>query len=208
MPVFASLVHFPMLLHDIHTVLQSYLDDGWLREPQTVGLATFTAPELLARGFYELCDGGQLCLYEDERWFRRASRAVQTSFKVYLQGGRLHANGLELGYQVRLASVLRAVRRPLPPYRLLLETGACSGALLFDSGLVLQFATNLHGAPRHYFLTLVEGQLPDPGAGELDLRAASEGHVQALYGHCTPEELQRKARRGHAALRELARLLA
>ncbi|MGK5072661.1 hypothetical protein ACQ4W4_07005 [Janthinobacterium sp. ZB1P44] len=188
--------------------MQSYLDDGWLREPQAVGLTTFTAPELLACGFYELCDGGQLCLYEDERWFRRAGRAVQASFKVYLQGGRLHANGLELGYQVRLASVLRAARRPLPPYRLLLEAGARSGALLFDSGLVLQFAANLRGAQRHYFLTLVEGQLPDPGAGELDLRAASEGHVQALYGHCAPEELQRQARRGHAALRELAQLLA
>ena len=197
-----------MPLHDIHAVMQSYLDDGWLREPQAVGLASFTAPELLARGFDELSDGGQLCLYEDERWFRRASRAVQASFKVYLQGGRLHANGLELGYQVRLASVLRAARRPLPPYRLLLEAGAHSGALLFDSGLVLQFAANLRGAPRHYFLTLVEGQLPDPGAGELDLRAASEGHVQALYGHRAPEQLQRQARRGHAALRELARVLA
>ncbi|MCC7702376.1 hypothetical protein IGS59_09010 [Janthinobacterium sp. GW460P] len=196
-----------MPLHDIHAVMQSYLDDGWLRDPQAVGLATFTAPELLALGFYELCDGGQLCLYEDERWFRRASRAVQTSFKVYLQGGRLHANGLELGYQVRLASVLRAARRPLPPYRLLLEAGARSGALLFENGLVLQFAANLRGAQRHYFLTLVEGQLPDPGAGDLDLRAASEGHVQALYDSRDPADLQRLARRGNAALRELAQLL-
>ena len=38
-----------MPLHDIHAVMQSYLDDGWLREPQAVGLASFTAPELLAR---------------------------------------------------------------------------------------------------------------------------------------------------------------
>ena len=201
-----------MLFHDIHALMQSYLDDGWLREPQAVGLASFTAPELLARGFDELCDGGQLCLYEDERWFRRASRAVQASFKVYLQGGRLHANGLELGYQVRLASVLRAARRPLPPYRLLLEAGAHSGALLFDSGLVLQFAANLWGKPRHFYLTLVEGhvadaELPDRDS-DIDLRAASVGHVLALYDSRDPADLRRLARRGNAALRELAQLLA
>lgn len=208
MGALATIADCNMPLHDLPAVLQAYLDDAWLRDPRAVGLDTFGAPELLARGFYELCDGGQLCLYEDERWFRHAGRAVQASFKVYLCAGQLHANGLELGYQVRLASVLRAARRPLPPYRLLLEPGAHSGALLFDSGLVLQFAANLRGAPRHYFLTLVEGQLPDPGAGDLDLRAASEGHVQALYGSVAPEALQRRARRGHAALRELARVLA
>lgn len=196
-----------MPLHDLHAVLQSCLDDGWLREPQAVGLDAFTAPALLARGFDELCDGRQLCLYEDGLTLRHGRQAVQASFKVYLQQGRLLANGLELGYQLRLASFLRAARRPLPPYRLLLESGARSGALLFDNGLVLQFAANLRGAPRHYFLTLVEGQQPDPGAGEIDLRAASAGHVQALYGSHAPHALQQLARRGPAALRELARVL-
>jgi hypothetical protein len=196
-----------MPLHDIHAVMQSYLDDGWLREPQAVGLASFTAPELLARGFDELCDGGQLCLYEDERWFRRASRAVQASFKVYLQGGRLHANGLELGYQVRLASVLRAARRPLPPYRLLLEAGAQRRAAVRQRPGAAVCRQPARRAPPLFFDPR-RGAAARPGAGELDLRAASEGHVRALYGYRAPEQLQRQARRGHAALRELARVLA
>ena len=208
MGALATAADFNMPTHDLHAVLQAYLDDGWLRKPHAVGLDTFGAPELLARGFDALCDGRQLCLYEDERRFRHGRQCVQASFKVYLQEGRLLANGLELGYQLRLASFLRAARRPLPPYRLLLEAGACSGALLFDNGLVLQFAANLRGAPRHYFLTLVEGQLPEPGDSGADLRAASAGHVQALYGSHGPDALQRLARRrGHAALRERAQLM-
>ena len=201
-----------MPLRDIHAVMQSYLDDGWLREPQAVGLASFTAPELLARGFYELCDGGQLCLYEDERMFRRGKRPVQASFKAYLQRGQLGANGLGLGYQVHLAGFLRAARQPLPAFRVLLEQGGRSGALLFDSGLVLQFAANLWGKPRHFYLTLVEGhvadaELPDRDS-DIDLRAASVGHVLALYDSRDPADLRRLARRGNAALRELAQLLA
>ena len=212
MGALATAADFNMPTHDLHAVLQAYLDDGWLREPHAVGLDTFGAPELLARGFDALCDGRQLCLYEDERRFRHGRQCVQASFKVYLQEGRLLANGLELGYQLRLASFLRAARRPLPPYRLLLEAGACSGALLFDNGLVLQFSANLRGKPRHYYLTLVEGhvadaQLPDRDS-DIDLRAASAGHVQALYDSRHPADLQRLARRGNAALRELAQLLA
>ena len=199
-----------MPLSDIHVLLQSWLDHGWLRDPQAVGLATFEAQELVAHGFDAISDGGQLCLYEDERLFRRGKRPVQASFKAYLQRGQLGANGLDLGYQVRLAGFLRAAQ-PLPAFRVLLEQGGRSGALLFDSGLVLQFAANLRGKPRHYYLTLVEGhvadaELPDRDS-DIDLRAASVGHVQALYDSRDPAELQRLARRGHAALRELAQLL-
>lgn len=201
-----------MPIFDIHFLLQSWLDHGWLRDPQAVGLRTFEAQELAARGFDAISDGGQLCLYEDARLFRRAGRPVPASFKVYLQRGQLGANGLELGYQVHLAGVLRAARRPLPAFRVLLEHGGRSGALLFDNGLVLQFATNLRGKPRHYYLTLVEGhvadaQLPDRDS-DIDLRAASARHVQAIYDSRDPAELQRLARRGNAALRELASLLA
>ena len=207
MGALATVADFNMSTRDLYAVLQAYLDDGWLRDPKTVGLDSFGAPALLARGFDELCDGGQLCLYEDACLFHDGRHSVQASFKVYLQQGRLLANGLELGYQLRLASFLRAARRPLPPYRLLLEPGARSGALVFENGLVLQFAANLRGAPRHYFLTLVEGHLPDPAGSGIDLRAASTGHVQALYGSHAPDALTTRARRGHAALRELARLL-
>lgn len=199
-----------MPISDIHVLLQSWLDHGWLREPQAVGLATFEAQELVAHGFDAISDGGQLCLYEDERLFRRGKRPVQASFKAYLQRGQLGANGLDLGYQVRLVGFLRAAQ-PLPAFRVLLEQGGRSGALLFDSGLVLQFAANLRGKPRHYYLTLVEGhvadaELPDRDS-DIDLRAASVGHVQALYDSRDPADLQRLARRGHAALRELALLL-
>ena len=196
-----------MTVYDLHTVLQAYLDDGWLREPHAVGLDTFGAPELLARGFDEIGDGHQCCLYEDARLFRYGRHRVQALFKVYLQDGRLLANGLELGYQLHLASFLRTARQPLPPCRVLLEAGARSGALLFDHGLVLQFAANLRGAPRHYFLTLVEGNSPAPGGHALDLRAASASHVQALNEYLAPAALALLARRGHAALRELAQLL-
>lgn len=201
-----------MPILDIHDLLQSWLDHGWLRDPQAVGLASFEAQELVAWGFDAISDGGQLCLYEDERLFRRGKRSVQASFKAYLQRGQLGANGLDLGYQVHLAGFLRAARQPLPAFRVLLEQGGRSGALLFDSGLVLQFAANLRGKPRHYYLTLVEGhvadaQLPDRDS-DIDLHAASVGHVQALYDSRDPAELQRLARRGNAALRELAQLLA
>ena len=201
-----------MPLLEIHTLLQSWLEHGWLREPQAVGLASFEAQELTARGFDVICDGGQLCLYEHERLLRRAGRPVQASFKAYLQRGQLGANGLDLGYQVHLAGVLRAAQQPLPAFRVLLEQGGRSGALLFDNGLVLQFSANLRGKPRHYYLTLVEGhvadaQLPDRDS-DIDLRAASAGHVQALYDSRHPADLQRLARRGNAALRELAQLLA
>ena len=200
-----------MPLLDIHFLLQSWLDHGWLRDPQAVGLRTFEAQELAERGFDAISDGGQLCLYEDARLFRRAGRPVPASFKVYLQRGQLGANGLELGYQVHLAGFLRAARQPLPACRVLLEHGGRSGALLFDNGLVLQFATNLRGKPRHYYLTLVEGhvadaQLPDRDS-DIDLRAASARHVQAIYDSRDPADLQRLARRGNAALRELASLI-
>jgi len=201
-----------MPISDIHVLLQSWLDHGWLRDPQAVGLNTFEAQELVAHGFDAISDGGQLCLYEDERLFRRGQRPVQASFKAYLQRGQLGANGLGLGYQVHLAGFLRAARQPLPAFRVLLEQGGRSGALLFDNGLVLQFAANLWGKPRHYYLTLVEGhvadaQLPDRDS-DIDLRAASVGHVQALYDSRDPADLRRLARRGNAALRELAQLLA
>lgn len=200
-----------MPLHDIHAVMQSYLDDGWLRDPQAVGLATFEAQELVAHGFYAVSDVDQLCLYEDERLFRRASRPVHVLFKAFLQRGQLVANGLGLGDQVHLAGFLRAARQPLPAFRVLLEQGGRSGALLFENGLVLQFAANLRGKPRHYYLTLVEGHVADAELAnrdsDIDLRAASAGHVQALYDSRDPADLQRLARRGNAALRELAQLL-
>ncbi|MEF2266892.1 hypothetical protein V3C40_08865 [Janthinobacterium sp. LS2A] len=201
-----------MPLPDIHVLLQSWLDHGWLRDPQAVGLHTFEAQELATSGFDAISDGDQLCLYEDARLFRRAGRPVPASFKVYLQRGQLGANGLELGYQVHLAGFLRAARQPLPACRVLLEQGGRSGALLFENGLVLQFCANLRGKPRHYYLTLVEGhvadaQLPDRDS-DIDLRAASARHVQAIYDSRDPAELRRLARRGNAALRELASLLA
>ncbi len=201
-----------MPILDIHDLLQSWLDHGWLRDPQAVGLASFEAQELVAWGFDAISDGGQLCLYEDERLFRRGKRQVQASFKAYLQRGQLGANGLDLGYQVHLAGFLRAARQPLPAFRVLLEQGGRSGALLFDSGLVLQFAANLRGKPRHYYLTLVEGHVADAQLADrdsdIDLHAASVGHVQAIYDSRDRAELQRLARRGNAALRELASLLA
>ena len=200
-----------MPIPDIHVLLQSWLDHGWLRDPQAVGLSTFEAQELVAHGFYPVSDVDQLCLYEDERLFRRAGRPVHALFKAFLQRGQLVANGLGLGDQVHLAGFLRAARQPLPAFRVLLEQGGRSGALLFENGLVLQFAANLRGKPRHYYLTLVEGhvadaQLPDRDS-DIDLRAASARHVQAIYDSRDRAELQRLARRGNAALRELAHLL-
>ena len=200
-----------MPIFDIHVLLQSWLDHGWLRDPQAVGLSTFEAQELVAHGFYPVSDVDQLCLYEDERLFRRAGRPVHALFKAFLQRGQLVANGLGLGDQVHLAGFLRAARQPLPAFRVLLEQGGRSGALLFENGLVLQFAANLRGKPRHYYLTLVEGhvadaQLPDRDS-DIDLRAASARHVQAIYDSRDRAELQRLARRGNAALRELAHLL-
>ncbi|MGK5066552.1 hypothetical protein [Janthinobacterium sp. RT4P48] len=200
-----------MPILDIHVLLQSWLDHGWLRDPQAVGLSTFEAQELVAHGFYPVSDVDQLCLYEDERLFRRAGRPVHALFKAFLQRGQLVANGLGLGDQVHLAGFLRAARQPLPAFRVLLEQGGRSGALLFENGLVLQFAANLRGKPRHYYLTLVEGhvadaQLPDRDS-DIDLRAASARHVQAIYDSRDRAELQRLARRGNAALRELAHLL-
>ncbi|MCA1861749.1 hypothetical protein LE191_16700 [Janthinobacterium sp. HSC-3S05] len=201
-----------MPILDIHFLLQSWLDHGCLRDPQAVGLSTFEAQELVAHGFYPVSDVDQLCLYEDERLFRRAGRPVHALFKAFLQRGQLVANGLGLGDQVHLAGFLRAARQPLPAFRVLLEQGGRSGALLFENGLVLQFGANLRGKPRHYYLTLVEGhvadaQLPDRDS-DIDLRAASARHVQAIYDSRDPAELQRLARRGNAALRELASLLA
>ena len=77
---------------------------------------------------------------------------------------------------------------------------------------MLQFAANLRGKPRHYYLTLVEGHVADAQLADrdsdIDLHAASVGHVQALYDSRDPAELQRLALRGNAALRELAQLLA
>ena len=200
-----------MPILDIHVLLQSWLDHGWLRDPQAVGLSTFEAQELVAHGYYPVSDVDQLCLYEDERLFRRAGRPVHALFKAFLQRGQLVANGLGLGDQVHLAGFLRAARQPLPAFRVLLEQGGRSGALLFENGLVLQFAANLRGKPRHYYLTLVEGhvadaQLPDRDS-DIDLRAASARHVQAIYDSRDRAELQRLARRGNAALRELAHLL-
>lgn len=198
-----------MTTSDIHAVLQSYLRDGMLRDPAVMGLHSFAREELEARGFDAWGNPAQICLYEDQRRFRRAGRVVQLGFKVFLEQGRLCANGLELGYQVRLAGVLRAAGKPaLPAFRVLLRRDARCGALLFDNGLVLQFAANLRGAPRHYFLTHVEGHVPAPAGSEVDLRAASQAHVDALYATHAPHQLQHLARRKHAPLQELIRVLA
>ena len=200
-----------MPILDIHFLLQSWLDHGCLRDPQAVGLSTFEAQELVAHGYYPVSDVDQLCLYEDERLFRRAGRPVHALFKAFLQRGQLVANGLGLGDQVHLAGFLRAARQPLPAFRVLLEQGGRSGALLFENGLVLQFAANLRGKPRHYYLTMVEGHVADAQLADrdsdIDLRAASARHVQAIYDSRDRAELQRLARRGNAALRELAHLL-
>lgn len=194
---------------DIHAVLQLYLRDGVLRDPAVMGLHSFAREELEARGFDACGNPAQICLYEDQRRFRRAGRSVLLAFKVFLEQGRLCANGLELGYQLRLAGLLRAVGKPaMPAFRVLLRRDARCGALLFDNGLVLQFAANLRGAPRHYFLTLVEGHVPPQAGSELDLRAASQAHVDALYATHAPEQLRHLARRNHAPLQELIRLLA
>lgn len=194
---------------DIHAVLQSYLRDGVLRDPAVMGLRSFERAELEARGFDACGNPAQICLYEDQRRFRRAGRAVRLAFKVFLEQGRLCANGLELGYQLRLAGVLRAVGKPaMPAFRVLLRCDARCGALLFDNGLVWQFAANLRGAPRHYFLTHVEGHVPGPAGSDSDLRAASQTHVDALYATYAQHQLQRLARRDHAPLQELISLLA
>lgn len=198
-----------MFLPDLHTVLLAYLADGWLRDPSMVGLRTFEHAELAARGFDIIGPPQGLILYEDQRHFRRAGRVVQGSFKVFLEQGRFHGNGLELGEQVRLAGVLRAANGTvLPPFKVLLRRDASWGALLFDNGLVLHFAANLRGTPRHYFLTIIEGSVPVPADSELDLRAASQAHADALYATYTPADLQRLAYRGHAPLQELIGLLA
>lgn len=204
-----------MPLTDIHAVLQAFLDDGWLREPRLVGLDSFDPAELDARGFFRLCDGAGMCLHEETRLMRRANRPLEVLFKLYQQHGQLRANGLELGYQLRLAPFLRAASaHGLPSCRVLLGARGRSGALLFGHGLVLQFAANLRGKPRHFFLTLAEGHPHSIDAvhggrhGEADLRAASIGHAQALYAEPGSGTWQRKARRGNAALRELAAVLA
>ena len=191
-----------MLLPDLHAVVLAYLADGWLRDPAMVDLRTFEHAELAARGFDMIGPPQGLILYEDQRRFRRADRVVQGSFKVFLEQGRFHGNGLDLGYQLRLAGVLRAACG-----QVLLRRNASWGALLFDNGLVLHFAANLRGTPRHYFLTIVEGGVPAPPNSELDLRAASQAHADVLYATYTPAELQRLAHRGSAPLRELIREL-
>ena len=44
-----------MPIPDIHDLLQSWLDHGWLRDPQAVGLATFVIERSAAgRGFWWL----------------------------------------------------------------------------------------------------------------------------------------------------------
>ena len=197
-----------MLLPDLHAVVLAYLADGWLRDPATVGLRTFEHAELAARGFDIIGPPQGLTLYEDQRRFGRAGRLVQASFKVFLEQGHLRGNGLELGHQLRLASLLRAARGlVLPPCKVLLRRDASWGALLFDNGLVLHFAANLRGTPRHYFLTIVEGSVPAPAGSELDLRAASQAHADVLYATYAPAELRRLAHRSHAPLRELIREL-
>ena len=197
-----------MLLPDLHAVVLAYLADGWLRDPAMAGLRSFEHAELAARGFDIIGPPHGLALYEDQRRFRRAGRVVQGSFKVFLEQGHFHGNGLDLGYQLRLAGVLRAARgQALPLFKVLLRRDASWGALLFDNGLVLHFAANLRGTPRHYFLTIVEGSVPAPPDSELDLRAASQAHADVLYATYTPAELQRLAHRGHAPLRELIREL-
>ena len=197
-----------MLLPDLHAVVLAYLADGWLRDPAMAGLRSFEHAELAARGFDIIGPPHGLALYEDQRRFRRAGRVGQGAFKVFLEQGHFHGNGLDLGYQLRLAGVLRAARgQALPLFKVLLRRDASWGALLFDNGLVLHFAANLRGTPRHYFLTIVEGSVPAPPDSELDLRAASQAHAEVLYATYTPAELQRLAHRGHAPLRELIREL-
>lgn len=186
-----------MPLTDIHTVLQAFLDDGWLRDPRLVGLDSFDPAELDARGFFRLCDGSQFCLHEEQRLLRRHDRALEVLLKVYTQHGQLKTNGLELGYQLRLAPFLRAASaHGLPPCRVLLGARGRSGALLFEHGLVLQFATNLWGRPRHFFLTHVEGRVDQ-----------AQPDLKALYADPASAQWQRQARRGSAALRELAAVL-
>ena len=193
---------------DIHAVLQLYLRDGLLRDPGVMGLHSFAREELAARGFDACGNPAQICLYEDQRRFRRAGRAVHLAFKVFLEQGRLCANGLELGYQLRLAGVLRAVGKPaLPGCRVLLRRNWRSGALLFDNGLALQFAANRRGAPRHYFVIHVEGHLPAPAGSDIDLRAASHAPLDALYASYAPEQLRQLSHRDHAPLQELIRVL-
>ena len=197
-----------MLLPDLHAVVLAYLADGWLRDPAMAGLRSFEHAELAVRGFDIIGPPQGLALYEEQRRFRRAGRVGQGAFKVFLEQGHFHGNGLDLGYQLRLAGVLRAARgQALPPFKVLLRRDASWGALLFDNGLVLHFAANLRGTPRHYFLTIVEGSVPAPPDSELDLRAASQAHAEVLYATYTPAELQRLAHRGHAPLRELIREL-
>ena len=197
-----------MLLPDLHAVVLAYLADGWLRDPAMAGLRSFEHAELAVRGFDIIGPPHGLALYEDQRRFRRAGRVGQGAFKVFLEQGHFHGNGLDLGYQLRLAGVLRAARgQALPPFKVLLRRDASWGALLFDNGLVLHFAANLRGTPRHYFLTIGEGSVPAPPDSELDLRAASQAHADVLYATYTPAELQRLAHRGHAPLRELIREL-
>ena len=197
-----------MLLPDLHAVVLAYLADGWLRDPAMAGLRSFEHAELAVRRFDIIGPPQGLALYEEQRRFRRAGRVVQGAFKVFLEQGHFHGNGLDLGYQLRLAGVLRAARgQALPLFKVLLRRDASWGALLFDNGLVLHFAANLRGTPRHYFLTIVEGSVPAPPDSELDLRAASQAHADVLYATYTPAELQRLAHRGHAPLRELIREL-
>ena len=197
-----------MLLPDLHAVVLAYLADGWLRDPAMAGLRSFEHAELAVRGFDIIGPPQGLALYEEQRRFRRAGRVVQGVFKVFLEQGHFHGNGLDLGYQLRLAGVLRAARgQALPLFKVLLRRDASWGALLFDNGLVLHFAANLRGTPRHYFLTIVEGSVPAPPDSELDLRAASQAHAEVLYATYAPAELQRLAHRGHAPLRELIREL-
>lgn len=198
-----------MLLPDLHAVLLAYLADGWLRDPSMAGLRSFEHDELAARGFDIIGPPQGLALYEDQRRFRRAGRVVQGSFKVFLEQGHFRGNGIDLGYQLRLAGVLRAARGlPLPPFKVLLRRDARWGALLFEHGLALHFAANLRGPPRHYFLTIVEGSVPAPAGSGLELRAASQTHADALYATCTQDELRRLAQRGPAPLQELIGLLA
>ncbi|UQV46766.1 hypothetical protein KIV45_07595 [Janthinobacterium lividum] len=136
-----------MPILDIHVLLQSWLDHGWLRDPQAVGLTTFEAQELVARGFDAISDGGQLCLYEDERLFRRAGRPVRASFKLYLQRGQLGANGLDLGEQVHLAGFLRAARQPLPAFRVLLEQGAAAAPCCSTAAWCCSFPPTCAASP-------------------------------------------------------------
>ena len=122
MPIVSIFSGASMTTPDIHAVLLSYVRDGVLRDPAVMGLRSFAREELEARGFDACGNPAQICLYEEQRRFRRAGRAVQLACKVFLAQGRWCANGLELGYQVRLAGVLRAVGKPaMPAFRVLLH---------------------------------------------------------------------------------------